>query len=176
MNIYLIIAKSTIKMYFRRTQSLFWTLFFPVVMMLGIGFFGFGQFIPPKLGIINYSNNYESDLFLEELNKKKYIETKIITENEIEKSILEGKIDSVMTISKDFTLESPNIEILFENSKEKIAQEFYDLSEMTISKLLSNSQNEKRIELLLRWINKIMKIFLLSFVQKTTTRHEQRAN
>ena len=69
MNIYLIIAKSTIKMYFRRTQSLFWTLFFPVVMMLGIGFFGFGQFTPPKLGIINYSNNYESDLFLEELNK-----------------------------------------------------------------------------------------------------------
>ena len=70
MKIYLIIAKSTIKMYFRRTQSLFWTLFFPVVMMLGIGFFGFGQFTPPKLGIINYSNNYESDLFLEELNNK----------------------------------------------------------------------------------------------------------
>ncbi len=147
MNIYLIIAKSTIKMYFRRTQSLFWTLFFPVVMMLGIGFFGFGQFTPPKLGIINYSNNYESDLFLEELNKKEYIEIKTISEKEIEKSILEGKIDSVMTISKDFSLESPNLEISFENSKEKIAQEFYDLSEMIISDLLNNNQTEKSIVL-----------------------------
>ncbi|MBL06679.1 MAG: hypothetical protein CL773_02280 [Chloroflexi bacterium] len=145
MSIYLIIAKSTIKMYFRRTQSLFWTLFFPIVMMLGIGFFGFGQFTPPKLGIINYSNSYESDLFLEELNKKEYVEIKIISENEIEKSILEGKIDSVMTISEEFKLESPNLEISYENSKEKIAQEFYDLSEIIIFDLLNENQGEKSI-------------------------------
>ena len=52
-----------------------------------------------------------------------------------------------MTISKDFSLESPNLEISFENSKEKIAQEFYDLSEMIISDLLNNNQTEKSIVL-----------------------------
>ena len=78
MKIYLIIAKSTIKMYFRRTQSLFWSLFFPVVMMLGIGFFGFGQFTAPKLGIVNYSNNSESTIFLEEFSKKDYLEIAIL--------------------------------------------------------------------------------------------------
>ena len=80
-------------------------------------------------------------------NKEEYIEIKTISEKEIEKSILEGKIDSVMTISKDFSLESPNLEISFENSKEKIAQEFYDLSEMIISDLLNNNQTEKSIVL-----------------------------
>tara|TARA_B100000579_G_scaffold91934_1_gene72627 strand:+ start:9576 stop:10652 length:1077 start_codon:yes stop_codon:yes gene_type:complete len=145
MKIYLIIAKSTIKMYFRRTQSLFWTLFFPIVMMLGIGFFGFGQFTPPKLGIINYSNTYESEIFLDEFRKKEYVEIKLISETDVEKSILEGKIDSAMRIPKEFSLESPNIEISYENSKEKIALEFYDLSDMIISDLLSNQKTEKNI-------------------------------
>ena len=145
MKIYLIIAKSTIKMYFRRTQSLFWTLFFPIVMMLGIGFFGFGQFTPPKLGIINYSNTYESEIFLDEFSKKEYVEIKLISETDVEKSILEGKIDSAMRIPKEFSLESPNIEISYENSKEKIALEFYDLSDMIISDLLSNQKTGKNI-------------------------------
>ena len=145
MKIYLIIAKSTIKMYFRRTQSLFWTLFFPIVMMLGIGFFGFGQFTPPKLGIINYSNTYESEIFLDEFRKKEYVEIKLISETDVEKSILEGKIDSAMRIPKEFSLEYPNIEISYENSKEKIALEFYDLSDMIISDLLSNQKTEKNI-------------------------------
>ena len=140
MKIYLIIAKATIKMYFRRTQSLFWSLFFPVVMMLGIGFFGFGQFTPPKLGIIDYSNNFDSDIFLEEFTKKEYVEIKLISENNIEKSILEGKIDSAMIISKDFSLESPSIELSYEKSKEKIALEFYDLSQMIISDLLEDNK------------------------------------
>jgi len=145
MKIYLIIAKSTIKMYFRRTQSLFWTLFFPIVMMLGIGFFGFGQFTPPKLGVINYSSSYQSEIFLDEFKKKEYVEIKLISEDDVEKAILEGKIDSAMRISKDFSLEYPNIEISYENSKEKIALEFYDLSDMIISDLLSNQKTEKRI-------------------------------
>jgi ABC-2 type transport system permease protein len=50
-----------------------------------------------------------------------------------------------MRISKDFSLEYPNIEISYENSKEKIALEFYDLSDMIISDLLSNQKTEKRI-------------------------------
>ena len=145
MKIYLIIAKATIKMYFRRTQSLFWSLFFPVVMMLGIGFFGFGQFTPPKLGIIDYSNNFDSDIFLEEFTKKEYVEIKLISENNIEKSILEGKIDSAMIISKDFSLESPSIELSYEQSKEKIALEFYDLSQMIISDLLEDNKSKNNI-------------------------------
>lgn len=145
MKIYLIIAKSTIKMYFRRTQSLFWTLFFPIVMMLGIGFFGFGQFTPPKLGVINYSNTYDSEIFLDEFRKKEYVEVNLISESDVEKFILEGKIDSAMRIPKEFSLESPNLEISYENSKEKIALEFYDLSDMIISNLLSNQKAEKTI-------------------------------
>jgi len=145
MKIYLVIAKSTIKMYFRRTQSLFWTLFFPVVMMLGIGFFGFGQFTPPKLGVIDYSNSYDSEIFIDELSKKEYVEIRMVSETETEKFILEGKIDSAMRISKDFSLESPEVEISYENSKEKIAKEFYDLSDMVISDLLNKEKKEKRI-------------------------------
>jgi len=147
MKIYLIIAKSTIKMYFRRTQSLFWSLFFPVVMMLGIGFFGFGQFTPPKLGIVNYSNNYESTIFLEEFSKKDYLEIQLVSVSDIEKSILEGKIDSVMIIPSDFTLLSPSLEISYEKSKENIALEFYDISQMIISNILSEDKTEKKIML-----------------------------
>ena len=74
MKIYLIIAASTIKMYFRRTQSLFWTLFFPVVMMVGLGFFGFGEYEKPKLGIIDQAENSISTEFVNKLEQKKYIE------------------------------------------------------------------------------------------------------
>ena len=143
MKIYLIIAKSTIKMYFRRRQSLFWSLFFPVVMMLGIGFFGFGQFSPPKLGIVNYSNSSESTIFLEEFTKKDYLEIQMISVSDMEKSILEGKIDSVMIIPSNFTLDSPKLEISYEKSKENIALEFYDISQMIITNILSEDSEDK---------------------------------
>ena len=74
MKIYLIIAASTIKMYFRRTQSLFWTLFFPVVMMVGLGFFGFGEYEKPKLGLIDEAENSISAEFVNKLEQKSYIE------------------------------------------------------------------------------------------------------
>ena len=70
MKIYLIIAASTIKMYFRRTQSLFWTLFFPVVMMVGLGFFGFGEYEKPKLGVIDQAENSISTEFVNKLEQK----------------------------------------------------------------------------------------------------------
>ena len=53
MKISFAIAIATMKMYFRRSQSLFWSLFFPVVLMIGLGFYGFGEFSPSKLGVID---------------------------------------------------------------------------------------------------------------------------
>ncbi|MEC7837363.1 MAG: ABC transporter permease [Chloroflexota bacterium] len=147
MKIYLTIAISTIKMYFRKSQSLFWSLFFPVVMMLGLGFFGFGQFVEPKLGIIDKSNNPESIRFIDELSKKSYIEVEKISELDLEKMMLEGKIDVALIIENDFKLNAPNIEISFENSKEKIANEFYDISQMVIDNMLKGKTSTLNISL-----------------------------
>ena len=127
MKIYLIIASSTIKMYFRRTQSLFWTLFFPVVMMVGLGFFGFGEYEKPKLGLIDQAENSISAEFVNKLEQKSYIEIdKNLGEN-YEEKLLEHKIDSVLIIPENFGSNN-KIEIYYEKSNSELADSFKDTS------------------------------------------------
>jgi len=71
MKISFAIAIATMKMYFRRSQSLFWSLFFPVVLMIGLGFYGFGEFSPSKLGVIDNAKNQYSKELIKAVSEKK---------------------------------------------------------------------------------------------------------
>ena len=93
MKIALIIALATMKMYFRRSQSFFWSLFFPVVLMIGLGFYGFGEFSPSKLGIIDGAENQYSKELIKAISEKKYIKTEINTrEKYLIKKFWKGKL------------------------------------------------------------------------------------
>jgi ABC-2 type transport system permease protein len=148
MKIYLIIAKATIKMYFRRSQSLFWALFFPIVMMVGLGFSGFGEYKEPKLGIVDRSNNSVSIKFLEELNKKDYLEIKNIDFKDIEKNLIEQKLDSILVIPENFGEDNLKLKIVYQDSKENLGQAFKDFSSVVLRELhQNNSENKFNIEL-----------------------------
>ena len=57
MKIYIGFIVAASKMFFRRKSSIFWTLFFPVVIMLALGNFSFGAYSAPNVGLVNNSTN-----------------------------------------------------------------------------------------------------------------------
>jgi len=146
MKIYLIIASSTIKMYFRRTQSLFWTLFFPVVMMIGLGFFGFGEYEKPKLGVIDQANNLTSNAFINNLQQKQYIEIDQNIDENYEENLLEHLTDSVLIIPEDFGSSNNKIEIYYEKSNSELAYSFQDTSLFLLENLQENNFTVEIIE------------------------------
>ena len=144
MKIALIIALATMKMYFRRSQSFFWSLFFPVVLMIGLGFYGFGEFSPSKLGIIDGAKNQYSKELIKAISEKKYIKTEINTREIFDKKVLEGKIDSVLVIPDNYNHNNEvKITLEFEESKEIIAYSFEDTINSVIKIIdLENTNNE----------------------------------
>ena len=142
MKIALIIALATMKMYFRRSQSFFWSLFFPVVLMIGLGFYGFGEFSPSKLGIIDGAENQYSKELIKAISEKKYIKTEINTREIFDKKVLEGKIDSVLVIPDNYNHNNEvKITLEFEESKEIIAYSFEDTINSVIKIMDSENTN-----------------------------------
>ena len=62
MKIYLGFIIASSKMFFRRKSSIFWSLFFPVVTMLVLGNANILGFSAPNVGIVNYSQNGNSEI------------------------------------------------------------------------------------------------------------------
>ncbi|SVE20390.1 uncharacterized protein METZ01_LOCUS473244, partial [marine metagenome] len=130
------------KMYFRRSQSLFWSLFFPVVLMIGLGFYGFGEFSPSKLGVIDNAKNQYSKELIKAVSEKKYIEIEINTREKLDKKVLEGKIDSVLVIHDNYNHNNKEkITLEFEESKEIIAHAFQDTINSVIEIIDSKKTN-----------------------------------
>ena len=60
MKIYLSFIVAVSKMFFRRKQSIFWSLFFPIVTMLVFGNLKIVGYSAPNVGLLNSSNKAES--------------------------------------------------------------------------------------------------------------------
>lgn len=96
------ITFSSVKMYFRDKQAIFWSLFLPVMIMSIFGVMKFDQIGKVSLGIVDFAKNQNSEKLIENL---KEIEALNITEGKIdvEKEALEkGERDMVLILPKEF--------------------------------------------------------------------------
>ena len=103
MKIYLGFIIATSKMFFRRKSSIFWSLFFPVVTMLVFGNANILGFSAPNVGIVNYSQNGNSEI-VEKLNAATSI--KIISMSSPDEAISaleKGSIASFIEIPQNFS-------------------------------------------------------------------------
>ena len=93
---------SSIKMFLRNKQALFFTLFMPFIIMLIFGYIGFDK--PPKIdiGIVTHNPNTATQNFI---NQIKQFPTFTVHEGGLEveqKELIEGNRSSVLDIPGDF--------------------------------------------------------------------------
>ncbi|MBR74566.1 MAG: hypothetical protein CL872_06495, partial [Dehalococcoidaceae bacterium] len=105
-----IIAAS--KMFFRRKSSIFWTLFFPVVIMLALGNFSFGAYSAPNVGLINNADGQAARNLSGALAKASTIVVKNLNSStEGDNALEKGSIVAYIEIPNDFTNANNNIAI-----------------------------------------------------------------
>ncbi len=68
MNQYRALTVASLKMYFRNRQAIFWSLFFPFLIMLIFGLLNFDRFNPPEVGIDDQARNATSRALVEAFN------------------------------------------------------------------------------------------------------------
>ncbi|MBI4221002.1 MAG: hypothetical protein HY682_12715, partial [Chloroflexi bacterium] len=67
MRLFLSMSAASLKMYFRNRQAIFWSLFFPLLVMLIFGLLDFDRFNPPEVAVIDEAGNDVSGRFTHSL-------------------------------------------------------------------------------------------------------------
>ena len=107
MRIYQAFIVAELKMFFRDRAALFWTLAFPIVMMVVFGLFNFGSFEPPEVGIVDNARNDASKVLVSVLKGEFDGEPLFNVPDsqdaeELQAQILDGDITAVMVIPQGF--------------------------------------------------------------------------
>ncbi len=106
MKIYLSFIIAVSKMFFRRKQSIFWSLFFPIVIMLVFGNLNIGGYTAPNVGVLNNSDKAKSTI--QKLEESKVINILIIESlSEAYDALEKGSLTAFIEISKNFDEENP---------------------------------------------------------------------
>ncbi len=105
MRLYRALTVASLKMYFRDKQALFWSLFFPMLIMLIFGLMNFDRFSPPQVGIVDAAGNQASRALVTALSGGAD-ETLLDIETGDRQALLEklrkGDVDAVLEIPADF--------------------------------------------------------------------------
>lgn len=105
MRLYTSLILASLKMYFRDKQALFWSLFFPLLIMVIFGMMNFDRFSPPEVGVVDGSNNPASQAFIAQLKGdggEKLLATKTGTRDQMFAELKKGDVDAVLEIPADF--------------------------------------------------------------------------
>ena len=106
MKIYLSFIVAVSKMFFRRKQSIFWSLFFPIVTMLVFGNLKIVGYSAPNVGLLNSSNKAESTV--QKLEDSNVINVVIIeSSNEAYNALEKGSIAAFIELPKNFDEDTP---------------------------------------------------------------------
>ena len=112
MKIYIGFIIAASKMFFRRKSSIFWTLFFPVVIMLALGNFSFGAYSAPNVGLINNANSQAASNLANALTQANTIVVKNLnTPAEGDKALEKGSVVAYIEIPNNFKKTNNNIAI-----------------------------------------------------------------
>ncbi len=106
MRIYFSFIVAVSKMFFRRKQSIFWSLFFPIVAMLVFGNLKIVGYSAPNVGILNSSDNAKSTIQkLEESNVINIVT--IESSSEAYNALEKGSIAAFIELPENFNEETP---------------------------------------------------------------------
>lgn len=118
------------KMYYRDRLALFWSLAFPIVLMLIFGFLNFGDdFAPPRLAIVDQANNETSGALIAGLNEGPGAvgSIEIQQSNDLEaarNSIRDGDLDAVLIIPGSFGTSDDVADLQVESNPEILQPAF----------------------------------------------------
>lgn len=117
-------------MYYRDRLALFWSLAFPIVLMLIFGFLNFGDdFAPPRLAVVDQANNEISGALIAGLNDGPgavgSIEIQLSSDLEATRdSIRDGDLDAVLIIPNTFGTTDDVAELQVESNPEVLQPAF----------------------------------------------------
>ena len=105
MKIHAALIWASLKMYFRDKQALFWSLFFPMLIMLIFGLVNFDRFSPPKVGVVDAAQNQASQVLIGALggtDDQKLLKVETGGRAAMFEKLRKGDIDAVIEIPADF--------------------------------------------------------------------------
>ncbi len=105
MRIYLALITASLKMYFRDRTALFWSLFFPVLIMVIFGLMNFDRFSPPEAGVVDGADNQASQALTAALGGaggQKLLDVETGSRQEMLDKLTKGDIDAVIEIPAGF--------------------------------------------------------------------------
>ena len=105
MSFYVALTIASMKMYFRNWQGIFWSLFFPAVIMVIFGFINFGGFNAPDVGVVDRSQTPVSTrltVLLDFEVSDEALDLTVGTEEDLTKLFEKGDLDLIFTIPEGF--------------------------------------------------------------------------
>ena len=105
MSFYVALTIASLKMYFRNWQGIFWSLFFPAVIMVILGFINFGGFNPPNVGVVDRSQTPVSTrltVLLEGFVSEDALDLTVGTEEQLSELMENGDLDLIFVIPDGF--------------------------------------------------------------------------
>jgi len=104
-SIYVALTVASLKMYFRNWQGVFWSLFFPAVIMVIFGFINFGGFNAPDVGVVDQSQTPISTrltVLLDFFVSDEALDLTVGTEEDLTKLLENGDLDVIFIIPEGF--------------------------------------------------------------------------
>ena len=95
------LTTSTLKMFVRNRQSLFFTLFMPLVIMAIFGMVGFDKVAPTKLGIVSSNPTPATKAFIDQLSSAPNIKLTSGTEAALRDALKKNELAAVFVIPDD---------------------------------------------------------------------------
>ncbi|NKB34814.1 MAG: ABC transporter permease [Pseudomonadales bacterium] len=97
------LAKDFLKIFLRDRQSIFFSLFFPVIFMTVFGFMSNGEQDPIRIGIVNQSNSVAASDFVEELIESPVFDVTAGLEERLREELEAGELTMVLVLPEVFS-------------------------------------------------------------------------
>jgi ABC-2 type transport system permease protein len=106
----LTITKYSILMFFREKTAIFFSLFFPVMIMLIFGFLNMGEGVKFKVGVVDEANNDQSRKVLEVLKEVEVFQVSEGSKDEKIAELKDAKLSYVLVLPEEFGVTTPMIQ------------------------------------------------------------------
>ena len=105
------LAKVFLKIFLRDRQSIFFSLFFPIIFMTVFAFANNGEVDPIKLGIVNNSSSEVASDFSQMLNDNPLFNVTVGEESSLRTELVDGDQTMVLILPEDFDAQSDGAEL-----------------------------------------------------------------
>ncbi len=105
MGIYAALTITSLKMYFRNRQAIFWALFFPLLIMVIFGLLDFGRYVPPSVGIHDRAGNQVSEAFIHALRgseENPVLDIELGPAEDLKGKVKKGDLDAAFVVPDGF--------------------------------------------------------------------------